>query len=185
MLRIMRPAFSLYFDDYRYMGGIDIIPLEGWPLYSRDLGPDLLQHALDEKTWIPLDKWLQIFTQKKWRNREISHVLLEQSTVAGIGNYIKCEVLYYAGVRPDRIVKSITTEEWDQIRTCAHKVVLLSYSCGGFTIKDFISPDWDTGNISGSCIRKDSRSIWQSGYYHNNQRWAYFALGSSLTTLSS
>lgn len=143
--KIMKPAFSLYFDDSRYMGGVDIIPNEGIPLYFKDFGPDLLQHALDEKTWIPLDKWMSIFGQKRLQKWCVCDVLMEQSLIAGIGNYLRSEILYYAGVHPYRIVLSLTAEEWDRIRICSHKIVLLSYSYGGFTIESFISPDGARG----------------------------------------
>lgn len=40
--KVLKYTFSLYFDDYRYMGGVDIIPNAGIPIYFRDIGPDIL-----------------------------------------------------------------------------------------------------------------------------------------------
>jgi len=143
--KIMKPVFSLYFDDSRYMGGIDIIPNTGIPLYFKDIGPDLLQLALDEKTWIPLETWIKIFTQKRLMKRMICDVLMDQSLVAAIGNYLRCEILYYSALHPERLVESLTQEEWDRLRISAHKIVLLSYSYGGLTIKSYISPNGEPG----------------------------------------
>lgn len=142
---IIKYIFSLYFDDPRYMGNIDIIPNSGISLYFRDIGPDLLQLALIEETWIPLDIWLAIFGQKKLKNRIVCDVLIDQSLIAGIGNYLRCEILYYAAIDPKRKVESLTTEEWDRIRISSHKVIYLSYTYGGFTIQSFISPDGQVG----------------------------------------
>lgn len=142
---VLKPYFSLYFDDTRYMGSIDIIPNPGVPLYFKDIGPDLLQAALDEKTWITREKWLKIFKQNKIKNRAICDVLLDQDLIAGIGNYLKSEILYYSGIHPNRDVKNITDDEWERIRINAHKIILLSYSYGGFTIESFISPDGSHG----------------------------------------
>jgi len=153
-LKIMRPLLGLYFDDTRYMGGIDIIPTAGLSLYFKDLGPDLLHLALDEKTWIPLETWMLIFCQKKLMKRAICDVLLDQSLVAGIGNYLSSEILYYSGVLPDRSVESITMQEWDHIRISAHKVIHLSYSYGGFTIESFISPDGTLGTYPAAVYHK-------------------------------
>ena len=139
------PVCSLWFDDTRYMGSIDIIPNISVSLYFRDMGPDLLQAALDEKTWISLETWISIFTQKKLLKRAICDVIMDQSLIGGIGWYLQTEILYYAGVHPERLIESITTEEWDRIRISAHKVILLSYSYGGFTIESFISPDGSLG----------------------------------------
>lgn len=153
--KVMKQVFSLYFDDHRYMGGVDIIPNAGIPLYFKDIGPDLLQAALDEKTWIPLDKWLSIYTQKKLKNRTICDVLLDQDLVAGIGNYLRCDILYYAMINPLRKVESISTHEWDLIRVCSHKVILLAYSYRGFTIESFISPDGEMGTYPAAVYGKD------------------------------
>jgi formamidopyrimidine-DNA glycosylase len=143
--RVMKQVFSLYFDDYRYMGSVDIIPNGGIPLYFRDMGPDLLQLSIDENTWISPNTWLIIFTQKKLLKRFICDVLLDQSLIAGIGLYLVTEILYYSMIYPKRIVGSITVEEWERIRINSHKVINLSYSYGGFTIRDFISPTGERG----------------------------------------
>lgn len=139
--RVMKFVFSLFFDDTRYMGSIDIIPNANISFYFKDLGPDLMQHALDPKTWIPLDTWIAIFTQKKYLKWNVADVLNEQCLVAGIGWYLMTEILYYAAIHPERTVESLSADDWDRIRICAHKIMLLSYSHGGFTIESFISPD--------------------------------------------
>lgn len=152
--RVLRKVFTLYFDDHRYMGSVDIIPTTGIPLYFNAIGPDLLEAALDPITWISLEKWLNIFCQKKLKNRVICNVLMEQSLVAGIGNYLSAEVLYYAGIHPERIVSTMTIEEWDRIRIAAHKVILSSYSYSGFTIESFISPDGSWGQYPAAVYGK-------------------------------
>jgi formamidopyrimidine-DNA glycosylase len=144
-LKIMNYQYSLFFDDHRYMGSVDIIPSTGFPLYFKDIGPDILQASLHPSTWIPLDTWISIFTQKKLLNRPICNVLVDQSLVSGLGWYLQTEILYYSGIHPERTVKSLSHSDLDTIRICSHKIILLSYSYGGFTIKDFISPDGQKG----------------------------------------
>jgi formamidopyrimidine-DNA glycosylase len=133
----------LYFDDYRYMGSVDVIPHHAVAFYFGDLGPDLLQLALDDNTWIPLPHWLSIF--KKPSRKIIYKVLKDQTLVAGIGNYLVCEILYYARISPLRTVASLNDSEWDQIRISAHAVIRLSYAYNGLTIESFISPDGTLG----------------------------------------
>lgn len=137
----------LYFDDYRYMGSVDVIPNHAIPFYFKDIGPDLLQLALDENTWIPLEHWLAIYKPPHKRNSRqiIFKVLKDQSLVAGIGNYLVCEILYYARISPLRTIASLTDIEWDSIRLCAHAVIRLSYAYNGLTIESFISPDGSLG----------------------------------------
>lgn len=152
--RILRPAFTLYYDDYRYMGSVDIIPTANMPMYLGNIGPDVLAAALDENTWIPSTTWLAIFTQKKIQKWAICKAFLEQSLVAGIGNYLLSEILYYAGILPERKINTITLQEWETLRVVAHKIILLSYSHGGFTIKDFISPDGQWGTYPAAVYGK-------------------------------
>lgn len=157
-LRILRDTFTLYYDDYRYMGSVDIIPTANISIYLGNIGPDLLAAALNENTWIPSNTWLAIFTQKKIQKWAICKALLEQSLIAGIGNYIKSEVLYYVGILPERKISEITIQEWETLRVVAHKIILLSYSYGGFTIKDFISPDGQWGQYPAAVYGKKQDS---------------------------
>lgn len=140
-LNILRSKFTLYFDDYRYMGSINIVLKSNICSYLSGIGPDLLAASLDEKTWISSEIWLGIFTQKKIQKWVICKALLDQSLVSGIGNYLLSEILYYAGILPERKINSISLEELEILRVVSHKIILLSYSYGGFTLKDFISPD--------------------------------------------
>jgi formamidopyrimidine-DNA glycosylase len=152
--RVMKHVFNLYYEDPRYMGGVDIIPNHGLSLYFKDQGPCLLQASLDEQTWISLERWIQIFAQKKFENRMICDILLEQSLVAGIGNYLRAEILYYSGINPTRKVQSITLDEWDRIRSSSHKVINLAYQHNGFTIESFISPDGTYGTYPAAVYGK-------------------------------
>jgi DNA-formamidopyrimidine glycosylase len=138
-------VFNLYYDDYRYMGNINIIPFIEINSYFKKLGPDLLAHSLN--TWIDTKTWLHIFKIRRNQNKQIYNILLDQSLVAGIGLYLLTEILYYSGISPKRLGKDVVDEEWETLRTTSHKIILISYSYGGCTIKDFISPDGKIGTF--------------------------------------
>lgn len=154
VMTVLKPVFTLYFDDARYMGNLTVVPSSYLPTYLSELGPDVLDRALNSDTWIPLDEWISRFNPTKYPKRAICDVLMKQNLVAGIGNYLKSEILYYAGVLPDRTIGTLTTEEWDRIRLRAHEVIRLAYSHGGFTIESFISPDGATGNYPAAVYGK-------------------------------
>ena len=134
----------IYYDDYRYMGGIDIVAKDDKKYFAK-VGPDLLEAALTKE--ISLQQWLSIFKPKRKQKtyRAICTALLDQSTVSGIGNYLKSEILYQASISPDRSVDTISDEEWDKVRIAAHAIILKSYEHGGLTIESFISPDGKLG----------------------------------------
>jgi formamidopyrimidine-DNA glycosylase len=152
--KVLKYLFSLFFDDTRYMGSVDIIPNNGISLYFNDIGPDLLQLAINDQTWIPNQTWLNIFNAKKLRKRAICDVLIDQSVLAGIGWYLQTDILYYSAIHPERIVETISVDECERIRINSHKVMLLAYSHGGFTIESFISPDGETGKYPAAVYGK-------------------------------
>lgn len=152
-LRILKSSFPIYFDDCRYMGNIEVITTAAAPLYFKSLGPDLLKAALSESTWIPADQWLKIF---KGRKRAMHDLITMQDLVAGIGWYLMTDILYYSQVHPERRSETLTVEEWESIRVNAHKVILLSYQYGGFTIESFISPDGKMGTYPSAIYGKNT-----------------------------
>lgn len=174
-MRVMKNMFSLYFEDQRYMGKIDVILDTDIQTYFKDVGPDLLQNALDEKTWITLHDWLKIFYERKSK-RKMYDILLDQTLIAGIGWYLMTDILYYSMIHPERRSNTLTVDEWDRVRINSHKVVVLSYSYGGFTIKDFISPDGSPGLYPAAIYGKTHDSLGNIVHHKklNNGRTAHF-----------
>ena len=83
-------------------------PLQAAAVRSR-LGPDPLNPDADpERFFAPLDR----------HEAPIGAVLLDQRVIAGIGNVYRSELLYLAGVHPDRAADSLTRCEredlWDR-----------------------------------------------------------------------
>ena len=136
--------FTVYFDDTRYFGKIDIINSEDEDKYFSNIGPCLLKRALKEDTWFTSDEWKTIFRPKLLR-RKMCDIMIDQSIVAGIGQYLMVEILYYSLIHPLRIGKTITDDELETIRVCSHKIIKLSHDYGGFTLQDFISPSGTKG----------------------------------------
>lgn len=64
------------------------------PFLAR-LGPDVLDESLT------LEKLLGRLASPRFRNRRLGSLLTDQSFVAGLGNYLRCEILHCAGLHPD------------------------------------------------------------------------------------
>lgn len=134
----------LYYEDSRKMGKIKIMPLDELANFCAKLGPDLLHHAVT--TWLSSEAWLNIFKRVRKSRSCIAVILLRQELVAGIGNYLKSEILYYAGILPNRPMNTITDEELEWLRKASHEIIACSYKHGGLTIESFINPDGQRGN---------------------------------------
>lgn len=153
MLEKNESNFSLFFDDYRYMGKIDLVSYKDLNMYFSKIGPDLLDHALNK--WISTVEWNKIFEKTKKSVRKIADVIMDQSYISGIGNYLRSEILYYSCICPLRQCKTLTEKEWEILRIVSHKIILLSYYHNGLTIKDFISPDGTYGTYPAAVYNKN------------------------------
>ncbi len=61
------------------------------PFLSK-LGPDVLDNSTT------VDHIVERLRSKKVKNRQLGSVLTDQSFVAGLGNYLRCEILFYCGL---------------------------------------------------------------------------------------
>jgi formamidopyrimidine-DNA glycosylase len=78
------------------------------------LGPDALAE-------LPQSKQLGEMLAK--RNTSIKALLLNQSFLSGIGNWIADEVLYQAGIAPMRLGSELAKEEIKRLRNAIHEVL--------------------------------------------------------------
>lgn len=111
-----------------------------------------LNKKLDELGWDPLrtnevpEAWILKRVFKK-PNRNVTEILMDQKIFAGVGNYIKAEVLYRAQISPHRKAFEIQDMEWinlcDQIRA----VVSESLAAKGTTIRDYRDALGESGSF--------------------------------------
>ena len=103
-------------------------------------GPDLLGDYVRGHPISP-EKWRDIWRTKKYQKWNLCKVLHDQHAIAGVGNYLKSEILYYAGLAPGREVQSLSDPELERLRRVTLHIMYVSYSYGGYTLESFISPD--------------------------------------------
>jgi formamidopyrimidine-DNA glycosylase len=70
-------------------------------------------------------------------NGKIKTVLMDQSIIAGIGNIYSDEILWQAGVHPERVVKKILESEMKKIWRAMSEILLKSISLGGDSMSDY------------------------------------------------
>jgi len=86
-------ALRLYSASDVAILGEDEIPTH--PFLSR-LGPDVLDPTLDP------GQVVDRLRQPRFRNRSLGSLLLDQAFLAGMGNYLRSEVLFHARLPPQR-----------------------------------------------------------------------------------
>lgn len=71
----------------------------------RELGPDICVVPFDR------DFFLQRLNRPDNLDREIAPVLLDQTVAAGLGNYLKSDILFECGINPWTLVGDLTPEQ--------------------------------------------------------------------------
>ncbi len=96
------------------------------PFLSK-LGPDVLDAS------VTVQQVVELLLSKQFFKRQLGGFLTDQSFVAGLGNYLRCEVLFQAGLNPES--KPVNLSHF-QIEDFANSILALprqSYKTAGIT----------------------------------------------------
>lgn len=89
-------------------------------------GPDLLSPAFDAR------EARRRLGLPEHAGREVGDLIMDQTVVAGIGNVLKSEILFEAGIHPQRSAASIDDNEWRRVLDTARRLIARSYELGTF-----------------------------------------------------
>lgn len=93
---------------------------------TAETGPDLLADQFDA------DEAQRRFRDPANADREIGELIMDQTVLAGIGNVLKSEILFGAGIHPQRTPGTISADEWQRLVTIARDLIRRSYELGTF-----------------------------------------------------
>ncbi len=141
---------KIYYDDSRHFGNLTLLNQIEYDRKLNKLGPDVLSDPN-----LTFDKWLSRFSLAKCQNKQICVILLNQEIISGIGNYLKSEILYRCGIKPDRLVSNISAIKLEQLRIIAIQTITESYKSNGLTIRSYLSPDGKKGKFQCQVYGKD------------------------------
>lgn len=77
----------------------------------------------------------------------IKSALLDQRTIAGLGNIYVCEALFRAGISPKRLAGSIKKDRLPPLVSAIKKVLKDAIAAGGSTLRDHAQATGDPGNF--------------------------------------
>jgi formamidopyrimidine-DNA glycosylase len=131
----------LYYNDIRNFGTLKFVSdKKDLDKKLKSLGPDILTAEID----------CQGFRNRfiKKQNKTIAECLMNQSVIAGVGNYLKAEILWNSKMSPNRLVKDITSDEWHDLYYNTLTQSQRSYKLGGATIESYRQPNGKEGLYS-------------------------------------
>ncbi len=106
---------------------IDVMSIEDLdkhPFLTR-LGPDILGDRPDA------EKIVGRLQMKQFRNRQLAGLLLDQKFLAGLGNYLRAEILIVAGLHPTRKPADCSNRQLLKLARTIIKLTLRSYRTQG------------------------------------------------------
>jgi len=86
----------------------------------------------------------------KGKKSSIKALLLDQRLVAGLGNIYVCEILWRAGINPQRPGGSLNTKEIASLVPIIRDVLGEAIAAGGSTLKDYAQTDGELGYFQHS-----------------------------------
>lgn len=131
---------DFYFVDQRRFGTVRIIP------------SDKLESTLPKMGWDALDDELDVqrvdFDLRDLKKGTvIGSALLNGSVFSGIGNYLRAEILYEAGVSPWKACSDLSEQNVEDICKQARKISRRSFLLGGNTIENFVDLEGGSGKF--------------------------------------
>ena len=136
---------TIRYNDPRRFGFMDLTAaadLDSYPMLARigpePLGPDFTVAVLAERL--------------KGRAAPIKVVLLDQQTVAGLGNIYVCEALYQAGISPNRKAQNVKGGRVAKLHAAIVDVLARAIEAGGSSLKDHLQPDGELGYFQNNFL---------------------------------
>jgi len=117
---VLDNSTKLYFVDMLSYGTINILfDIDLLNIRLAKIGYDIMEPETN----------LKIFTNaiQKYQNKEIGLVLVDQKVIAGLGNYLRADILWLARISPFRLVKNIDDLEFRRIYNYSKKLTLGEY----------------------------------------------------------
>ena len=131
------------YSDPRRFGFMDLIEteaLERHPWFAR-MGPEPLSADFDAA------RLIAVF---KGRKQGPKTLLLDQGTVAGLGNIYVCEALHRAHISPLKPAGAIKRAKLEALATAIREVLIEAIEAGGSSLRDYAGADGALGYFQHS-----------------------------------
>jgi formamidopyrimidine-DNA glycosylase len=134
----MENGARITFNDPRRFGAMDLFATaraDQHPLLSL-IGPEPLGNAFDET---------YLAEALGNRNTPMKSALLDQKTVAGLGNIYVCEALFRSKIHPTRRARRVSKQRLSALVPVIREVLTDAIEAGGSSLRDFRQADGELG----------------------------------------
>jgi formamidopyrimidine-DNA glycosylase len=126
------------FQDARRFGMMDLVAADGLAGHRllRELGPEPLSDAFDGAL---------LAERLAGRLTPLKAALLDQRTVAGLGNIYVSEALFRAGLSPRRMAGTVGQGRADRLVDAIKAVLTEAIAAGGSSLRDYVQASGELG----------------------------------------
>ncbi|MHA1865931.1 MAG: bifunctional DNA-formamidopyrimidine glycosylase/DNA-(apurinic or apyrimidinic site) lyase [Candidatus Heimdallarchaeaceae archaeon] len=93
----------------------------------------------------PTELFIRKLNEKRYANKQIANVLLDQKLVAGIGNIYKSESLHLSKIDPRKTVNELSLEEKKRLAKAISQTLQKAVKSGGSSINTYRMPSGEEG----------------------------------------
>jgi formamidopyrimidine-DNA glycosylase len=131
-------SWRVAFVDPRRFGSVDLVPTDQEDHHKllAGLGPEPLDASFTAAF---------LSDALSGRRTPIKAALLDQRTVAGLGNIYVCEALFRAGVSPRRLAHSVAGARATELVPAIKAVLSEAIEAGGSSLRDYVQPNGELG----------------------------------------
>ena len=141
---------EVFFEDVRRFGNISFYAdPEEIQKKLNSSGPDMLNSEV---------QFAEFYSRlAKSPNKNICKAIMDQKVISGVGNYIKSEALYRAGISPHLKICDIPLDGMEKLCEWIKIIIKTSYEQGGATLATYTDMDNNHGDFvfSFHVYRKD------------------------------
>jgi formamidopyrimidine-DNA glycosylase len=147
----------LFMNDGRGWSRFIVCSEQEMKVHMDSLGPNVLDNLT-----------FQEFTAKIRKTKKRMDVaVMDQELIAGIGNYMKSEILYRARINPTRKASSLNEDEWYFFYEASLAVANEAFESNGVSIRDYAGGDYQSrlrvyGRQGKQCERGHIIEIYES-----------------------
>ena len=130
--------------------------------FIKKIGKDVL----DEKTTVA--HVIKQLESPPYRNRQIGGFLTEQTFLAGLGNYLRCDILFVAGIPPCKKPSALSTSQRQKLATEILRIPRQSYQTESITndlafVKKCLAQGAQLEDVRFWVFRRDGQPCYRCG----------------------
>ena len=129
----------LFFNDMRKFGYLNLVNKKELEVVKAKFGLEPIEKEYSFENFES--------TLNKRPNQKIKVLLLDQNAIAGLGNIYVDEACHIAGVRPQRLIKSLTKKEREKLHKATTKILQKAIKHKGTTFRNYLDAEGESGNF--------------------------------------